>query len=329
MPRKLAVQTLRVVEGRDFTAPRDIDPRDIDPRAIDYDADYRALDLAPGAPLREIEDRARLLYAAFHPDRLPGPLKARAAARSEIINRAADELSRYWKTHGAAPPASRAHRRGARSEHPGQAGDGLGPAEGLLAALADALGAGVAEATDDAPADCPTSPSRVVHDLRGDRPPAQFGRLPAARPAQRIAGARERLPPGARGRVDQPQRMTGANQLPTGEAALPVATVRVAAQPREAPDPGNAGRSDPRHRRPWLIARSVLVKAAIVGLVIAAAIRLQQYRSDHPAPGAAAEPYSATATGLPGDPPARWSGLSGHQPTGAAAPAIAGHHRQN
>src|SRR5579864_5785895 len=73
---------------------------------IDYDSEYGALDLPPGAALREIEDRARLLSAAFHPDALPGSLQVPAAERTMQIALAADRLSRYWRTHGVPPPSA-------------------------------------------------------------------------------------------------------------------------------------------------------------------------------------------------------------------------------
>src|SRR5260370_25815374 len=96
MPRQQTVQTLRVFVERDLAAPE----------AIDYDADYRALDLMPGAPLRDIEYRARLLHAAFHPPRLPPGLNARAGARTQMFELAVDEVSRYWQTHRAPPPTA-------------------------------------------------------------------------------------------------------------------------------------------------------------------------------------------------------------------------------
>jgi hypothetical protein len=114
---------------------------------------------------------------------------------------------------------------------------------------------------------------------------------------------------------------------PAPSRLLPDAAVRAAAVPGDPPVPAYEPTSDRQNRRPASIARAVVVRLAIVGLVIAAAIRLVQYRADHPSLGASTEAYPAIATGLPGDPPARWSGLSGHQPTGAAAPSIAGHQR--
>lgn len=74
------------------------------PPEIDYEDFYHALDLVPGAPLQEIEDRARLLRAAFEPELLPPQFRAVATERMRIIDRAAVELRRYCTTHGAPPP---------------------------------------------------------------------------------------------------------------------------------------------------------------------------------------------------------------------------------
>src|SRR5207302_2136482 len=71
MPRQSAVRTLE-----EFAAP-------VAPPDIDYDADYRRLDLPPGASLREIQDRVRLMGAAFQPAGLLGPLMVLARDRAE------------------------------------------------------------------------------------------------------------------------------------------------------------------------------------------------------------------------------------------------------
>ena len=374
MPRQQRAETLHVLAGRDLIAPEDMD------EDIDYDADYRALDLMPGAPLRDIEDRARLLRAAFHPERLPAGLKARTETRSQMIDRAVDELSRYWKTHGAPPPTA--------AMRSAQAGD-LPPA-GLLAALADALGTGADEMLDGASVEHGTwpvapvrassagFPLRQIGDpvqttaISGDRegtgsessnagfselspsgvpwfrvrgphsrlgmtslqprevpdlwvavlhlyvsgqpaPPPPSKLLMAARQGPPFEDMRQYLPTSVPDFTYRPQPMIQVAQRLTGAATEP-----------NAPDPGDepiGGRQNRQHRS---IARPMVLRLAIVGLVIAAAALLMQYRADHVVLGASAEPYSAIATGLPGDPPARWSGLSPpHQPTGAAAPSIA------
>ncbi len=357
MPRQQTVQTLRVFVERDLAAPE----------AIDYDADYRALDLMPGAPLRDIEDRARLLHAAFHPPRLPAGLKARAEARTQMIDRAVDELSRYWQTHGAPPPTA--------EMRPGPPGDPLDTPDDFFAALADALGTGAAGAPEGATGDRRTRPAAALREIAGGLSPRQFGVTPdrgdpigrgeetdsgqtivipgwlgRADPESRNIGFSEHsesrvhgfparglrsrpgmtLPqnPEGRGRPvtifhppvsAQPAPLPRATP-PAPSRPLPDAAVRVAAAPRDPPAPGHEPTSDRQSRRPLSIARAVVVKLAIAGLVIAAALRLMQYRADLPS-------LPAIATGWPGDPPARWSGLSGHQPTGAAAPSIAGHQR--
>ena len=156
MPRQQTVQTLRVLAGRDLAAPE----------AIDYDADYRALDLVAGAPLRDIEDRARLLHTAFHPPRLPAGLKARAEARTQMIDRAVDELSRYWQTHGAPPPTG--------DVRPARAGDPLDPPEGFFAALADALGTGAAGASEGVTGDRRTPAAAALREIAGGLSPVPF-----------------------------------------------------------------------------------------------------------------------------------------------------------
>ena len=71
---------------------------------VDYDACYRVLELKPGATLKHVEDQARFLRAAFHPDRFQGNLKELASEKLKNINIAVDALRAYWKTYGAAPP---------------------------------------------------------------------------------------------------------------------------------------------------------------------------------------------------------------------------------
>lgn len=101
---------------------------------VDYDAEYGALDLPPGAALREIQDRARLLSAAFHPDGLPGALQVPAAERAMQITLAADRLSRYWRSYGAPPPSGRPTRRGPARR--GETGQLFGTSERVAAAPA-------------------------------------------------------------------------------------------------------------------------------------------------------------------------------------------------
>jgi len=75
-------------------------------RGIDYDRYYRVLDLLPGAPLGEIEDRLWLLHDAFNSDALPSVMKSPAEERSKRIEQAAHELRDYWTAHGEAPPST-------------------------------------------------------------------------------------------------------------------------------------------------------------------------------------------------------------------------------
>jgi hypothetical protein len=296
MPRQLTIQSLRTFTETEFPPPED----------ADYDEDYRVLDLPPGASLREIEDRARLLQAAFHPDGVPAALQARAVRRSRMVGHAADELSQYWKNHGAAPPTRVAARPGVRTPDPANSAQSapavffLASPEGLLAALADALEAGM-ERTPDGPTAVRAEPSES----------RQIARQPAPHPVARIV-------PGPMGDV---ARRSGA--LGRSAAVRQTGPSRGAAQM-----PAAERRGIVHHRRAWSIAGAVLFNLAIVGLVAAAAVRLQQYRADHPTIAAAAAAEPAIATGSPDDPPPRWAGLaSPHQPTGAAAPTFAARQR--
>jgi hypothetical protein len=100
------------------------------PRGVDYDRYYCALDLLPGAPLEEIEDRLRLLRVAFNSDALPSGLKSQVKERSDRVEQAAHELFHHWASHGKAPPSA-----------------DLSGAEDLLDALVEVLaGNGVDEA---------------------------------------------------------------------------------------------------------------------------------------------------------------------------------------
>ena len=246
------------------------------PGEVDYDAEYRALDLPPGAALRELEDRARLIRTAFEPAGLPGALGVLAGERVQAIDRAAETLSRYWKTHGKAPPSGRIRRLqalpGGQSEHPAEAGSHRREVIGLGAALAEAL-------VREVPA--PPSP------------------------------------------------LTGAGELAPGSATRPAATERI------APASETLARTDDQHEtslstRPFRFAASLLFKAAMVGLVVAAAVRVQQYRADHPWIATPGEPNSAIATAMPNARPVQWSGTAANrQVFGAAAPAISGHQRAN
>src|SRR3954452_23650235 len=67
---------------------------------IDYAACYRILELQPDAPLKEIEERARFLRAAFHPDKFQGQMKDEATEKIKNINVALDNLRAYWAAHG-------------------------------------------------------------------------------------------------------------------------------------------------------------------------------------------------------------------------------------
>jgi hypothetical protein len=265
MPRQAAVRTFYGFDEPDFATPRD----------HDYDADYRALDLRPGASLREIVDRALLLHTTFDVDALPPALRVLAGERSQTIDRAAAELSRYWKTHGAAPPTRRGDDR-----------HGLGSAEGLVVALAEALAAGNDAATNAGAAASVT----VLHPHLARQPVPHRMQLP-----------------------------------PTERSASPV----LAAAPREPPNPAKGQRGEPQTRRGWSTAGAVLFKVAMVALVIAAVLRVVQYRADHPYLSAFAAPNPAVTTAMPGERPAQWAGPVSRQMAGAAAPAIAGHQRQN
>ncbi len=75
------------------------------PNRADYDACYRALDLDPGAPPQRIEDNWKLLVSAWHPDKFAGAFRDRATSRLQQINNARDELNRFWRAHGTAPPS--------------------------------------------------------------------------------------------------------------------------------------------------------------------------------------------------------------------------------
>ncbi len=281
MPRQQAVKALRPLTGGEGA----------DRAAIDYDAHYRALDLEPGAPPREIADRARLLRAVFDAEGLPPELRREAAARAEIVARAAETLTRYWHANSVPPPSIL---------HPAPlAADPLAASAGLLAALAEALGANGADAAAAPIGEPPASPLpaapaqvAVLHPQRLDQtaPPAPR----RARPVYRG----QPLP--VRGGVagEPPRRATRANPSP------------VAA--REPPKP-----------RPRATARSLALKLAMVGLVAVAVIRVLEYRASHPTLAFSMPPDPAVAAGAAGDPSARWPGLSSFQPlTGAAAPAV-------
>ena len=72
--------------------------------APDYSAYYRTLDLDPGASPDEIDENWKLLVTAWHPDKFTPSLRDRATGRLQEINRARDELVRYWRKYGKAPP---------------------------------------------------------------------------------------------------------------------------------------------------------------------------------------------------------------------------------
>src|SRR5215471_3796279 len=76
------------------------------PNAPEYDAWYRALDLEPGAPPQQIDDNWKLLASAWHPDKFSGGFRDKATQRLQQINAARDELNRYWREFGKAPPTS-------------------------------------------------------------------------------------------------------------------------------------------------------------------------------------------------------------------------------
>ncbi len=270
MPRQTTVRTLQNFAERGPGVSQD----------IDYDAEYRALDLMPGSSLREIQDRARLLDAAFHPDGLPAALWAPAAVRAQQITRAADRLSRHWRTHGAPPPSGRTARLAA-ARH-ADALDRLGASAGAIAA-----------------------PSAL-------RPAPQ-------RPSPRLHLATESAQPRLR-----------ADALPRN-GAEPSGALRAAVTYRAAPQPRARPSREPQERRPLAIAAAVLVKLAMVGLVVAAVVRVQQYRADHPSLSLYAEPGAVTAIGMPGEPPVRWAGMPppSRQIIGAAAPAIVGRQRHD
>src|SRR5262249_48388410 len=101
-------------------------------QAVDYDDDYRALELEPGAPPREIADRVRLLRTVFDADGLPAELRRHAAARAQIVTDAAAARPRSCHPNGVAPPSAQ--------HPPALAADPLAATAGLLAALGEALG---------------------------------------------------------------------------------------------------------------------------------------------------------------------------------------------
>ncbi|MGE5272004.1 MAG: hypothetical protein ACM3JG_20280 [Thiohalocapsa sp.] len=179
----------------------------VDP--ANYAADpaaYSALDLAPGASLREVEDRARLLLRAFDPDGVPAALRAATAERAREISRARDQLVRHWHAHRTPPSIEAA------------------------APIAPSVA---------------SEPSAALRAAIASHPPTK----PAAR--------------------------------------------------RQAEAP----------RRPLAVVGGMLLKAALVGLVLAAAIQLQHYRAGHPFFNPFAEPRAAVALGMPVAPAARWTGL--------------------
>jgi hypothetical protein len=142
MRRNLAATTSGTGQERDHPVRR----------GADYDRYYRALDLRPGAPLQEIEDRIQLLRAAFHPDELPHLLKSQAQERFNIIQWAADELRDYWETYAAAPPSA-----------------DLSGTEGLLDALVEALEGSLIETAGGAAVARETSPARFHAEPAGPR----------------------------------------------------------------------------------------------------------------------------------------------------------------
>lgn len=250
MPRPAMIETLQDGAERDPALLPD----------IDYDAEYHLLDLPSGAALREIRDRARLLYAAFDPDGLPESLQVPAAERAMRILLAADRLSQYWLSHGAAPPSS---------------------------------------AT-----------------LRPDAAPVVMRLVPREPEPQPHLAAQS----------TQPREAShGLQRSGSGRSAA----LRAALAARLAAPPPRRRFEEPQQRGPFAIAGAALVKLALAALVIAAVVRVQQYRADHPSLSPFADPNAVSPIGMPGEPPARWSGppMPGRQVIGAAAPAIAGRQR--
>lgn len=188
------------------TAPQVTRDKPVLDDGVDYAAAYGALELASGASLREVEDRARLLLRAFDPDGVPAALRAATAERAREISRAREQLVRYWQAQGTAP-ATRA----------------AAPLEGSAS---------------------------------GEPSPALRAAMVRHRPAMPAAGRRAEARRGV---------LAGVG--------------------------------------------SMLFKAAMVGLVVAAAIRLQQYRADHRFFNPFVEPGAAVAVGMPVAPAARWTGL--------------------
>jgi hypothetical protein len=262
------LQQATIRASQEFTERNPAPPED-----FDYDAQYRALDLMPGAALCEIQDRARLLSAAFCPDGLSGSLQVPAAERSMQVTLAADRLSRYWRGHGAPPPGGRAERPEATVWY-AEAGHPLTPSSGFAAAPA------------------------------------------VERPAARLHLVAPPVPPAARS--NSLRRASGEQ---SGELRATIAS-------RSMPTPGD-GRLEAQKSRRLAIAGAALVKLAMAALVVAAIVRVQQYRADHPSLSAYSDPSTMTLSGMPIEPPARWAGwdLPGRAVIGAAAPAIAGHRR--
>jgi hypothetical protein len=73
-------------------------------QASDYDRYYGVLGLDPGGSLQEIEAGWKLRFSASHPDKVVAGSKERATSKAQEINNARDELRRYWRTYGTAPP---------------------------------------------------------------------------------------------------------------------------------------------------------------------------------------------------------------------------------
>ena len=213
----------------------DLAERDPVSQGIDYGAEYTLLDLPSGAGLRDIEDRARLLFAAFDPDGVPGSLQVPAAERAMRIALAADRLSRYWHGHGKPPPiitpppfrdeaaaSDMQHRCGGRS----------------LVAAAPAV-------------ERPPPPLRLVAEpapaqSRSDAAPATGARQSAA---LRTAIAERSIRSGAAGRAAQPAKerplaAAGSVLLKLAMAALVIAAVARVQQYR-AEHPTLSAYSDP------------------------------------------------------------------------------------
>lgn len=73
-----------------------------------FQESYRILGIAPGASWRELKAAYRAKISASHPDRIQGDAatKKRAEDQTKAINRAYQQLAKYFRKHGVLPVSS-------------------------------------------------------------------------------------------------------------------------------------------------------------------------------------------------------------------------------